>query len=124
VIIFSLPAEFRDRNVMIEATGSGVTRSQAYYPNSLGIQMMENYGQVRVTAADSGGPLPKVYVKVFARMKDGKTVFFKDGYTDLRGRFDYATLSTNQLEQVDRFSILIMSDTLGSVVREATPPKM
>ncbi len=123
-ITIPLPAEFRDRNVMIEAAGSGVTRSQAYYPNSLGIQMMENYGHVRITAADSGAPLPKVYVKVFARLKDGQTVFFKDGYTDLRGRFDYASLSTNQLEQVDRFSILIMSDTLGSVVREAAPPKM
>ncbi|HEY9071239.1 MAG TPA: hypothetical protein VIV61_13360 [Candidatus Ozemobacteraceae bacterium] len=124
VLTIPLPTELKDRNVMIEATGSGITRSQAYYPNSLGIRMMETYGQVAVTATDAGTPQPQVYVKVFARLKDGRTVFYKDGYTDLRGRFDYASLSTNQLEQVERFSILIMSDTLGSVVREAAPPSM
>jgi hypothetical protein len=34
-------------------------------------------------------PVPKIYVKCFAKMKTGKTRFYKDGYTDLRGSFDY-----------------------------------
>ena len=49
--------------------------------------------------------------------------FYKDGYTDLRGRFDYASLSTNELDVAQKFSLLILSDDHGAVVREANPPK-
>jgi hypothetical protein len=56
-------------------------------------------------------------------MKDGATKFFKDGYTDLRGRFDYSSLSTNELEFVNRFSLLVLDDTRGGLVREAKVPK-
>ena len=49
--------------------------------------------------------------------------FYKDGYTDLRGRFDYSSLSTNQLNRVKRFSLLLMSEKNGAVIREALPPK-
>ena len=73
--------------------------------------------------SSSGKPLPKVYVKVYARMKDGRVRFYKDGYTDLRGLFDYSSLNTNELDFVDKFSLLIMSEQNGAVVREANPPK-
>ena len=56
--------------------------------------MLENYGQVRATVSATGKPLPKAYVKVYARLADGTVKFHKDGYTDIRGRFDYATVST------------------------------
>ncbi|MDG1897698.1 MAG: hypothetical protein P8J37_22595 [Fuerstiella sp.] len=36
--------------------------------------------------------------KAYAKMKNGSTQFYKDGHTDLRGRFDYASLSTNDLD--------------------------
>jgi hypothetical protein len=68
-------------------------------------------------------PLSKVYVKIYARMKDGNIQFFKDGYTDLRGRFDYVSLNTNELDNVIRFSILILSPENGALIREAAPPK-
>ena len=55
-------------------------------------------------------------------MNNGQVRFFKDGYTDLRGRFDYASLNTNELDFVDRFSLLVMSDEYGAVVREAGAP--
>ncbi|MBS0203885.1 MAG: hypothetical protein JSS49_13350, partial [Planctomycetes bacterium] len=53
----------------------------------------------------------------------GQAKFYKDGYTDLRGRFDYASISTNDLDQTTRFSILILSEAHGALVREASPPK-
>ena len=40
-------------------------------------------------------------MKVYARMKDGNVRFYKDGYTDLRGCFDYTSLNTNELDFVD-----------------------
>ncbi|KAG0334848.1 hypothetical protein BG004_000243 [Podila humilis] len=48
--------------------------------------------------SDVGRPIRGGYVKVYAELKSGSgdksTVFWKDGYTDLVGRFAYATVST------------------------------
>jgi len=51
---------------------------------------------------------PKVYVKVFAKKKDSKVVFYKDGYTDLRGRFDYSSKSGGDISSVEKFGILVI----------------
>jgi hypothetical protein len=121
--VVDLPERFHNRNVLVEVRGSGLVRSQAYYSNSLAVQLIETYGQVRVTDATSRKPVPKVYVKVYARFRDGRVRFYRDGYTDLRGRFDYASLSTNDLENVEKFSLLVFSQKKGAVVKEAAPPK-
>jgi len=123
VLTFDLPAQFHNDNVMIEIEAGGLKKSQAYYANSLAIQTIENFGQVKVAHEKTGAPLAKVYVKVYARTKDGQVRFYKDGYTDLRGRFDYASLNTNELENVAKFSLLVLSETDGAAVREANPPK-
>ncbi|MCA9079854.1 MAG: DUF4200 domain-containing protein [Planctomycetaceae bacterium] len=118
-----IPAELRNSNVLVEVTGAGVTRTQPYFSNSMLVQVIENYGQVKVTHAETRKPVSKAYVKVYARTSSGEVKFYKDGYTDLRGRFDYASLSTNDLDTAQRFSILVFSDELGAAVREASPPK-
>jgi len=123
-LTLDLPAEFRDRNVMVEATAGAITRAQPYYPHALGVQLVENYGHLRVTHAEKGTPLAGVYVKVYARLQDGTVRFYKDGYTDLRGRFDYAALNTGELLAVEKFSILILSEEHGALIREAAPPMM
>jgi hypothetical protein len=120
---FDLPERFHSSNVMVEIAAAGATKVQAYYANTLALQVIENYGQVRVAHAQTAKALPSTYVKVYARMRDGRVRFYKDGYTDLRGRFDYASLNTNELDRVERFSLLVLNDSHGAVVREATPPK-
>ena len=117
-----LPDDLKQRNVLIEVVAAGETRSQPHYANSLAVQLIENFGQVKVTRAAGGQAVPKAYVKVYAQLASGEVKFYKDGYTDLRGKFDYASLSTGDLEGVSRFSILILSDEYGSVVRESQPP--
>ena len=87
------------------------------------MQVIENYGQVKVTHLTTAKPVAKAYVKVYAQMADGQVKFYKDGYTDLRGRFDYASLNTNDLDVATKFSVLIMSEEHGALVREAAPPK-
>ena len=109
--------------MLVEVRGRGLVRSQAYYSNSLAVQVVEPYGQVRVTDAASRKPVARVYVKVYARDKAGGISFYRDGYTDLRGRFDYASLSTNDLDNVQKFSLLVLSKDQGAVVKEAAPPK-
>jgi hypothetical protein len=123
VLEFPLPDELQNRNVLVEVIGAGQTKSQAYFSNALSVQVIENYGHLRVTSEQAGKPLSIVYVKVYARMKDGTVRFYKDGYTDLRGRFDYSSLNTNELDFVDKFALLVLSDEHGAVVREAVPPK-
>ena len=120
---FDLPAKFHSANVMVEIEAAGQKKSQAYYANSLAVQVVENYGQVKVAHEKTGKPLAKVYVKAYAQTKDGQVKFYKDGYTDLRGRFEYASLNTNELDNVAKFSLLVLSETDGAVVREASPPK-
>jgi len=67
-------------------------------------------------------PLAATYVKVYARKRGGAVAFYKDGYTDLRGWFDYASLSTTELDFVERFAILVCSDQAGAAILEAAPP--
>ncbi|MEW6741411.1 MAG: hypothetical protein AB1486_01525 [Planctomycetota bacterium] len=119
----ALPENLQNRNVLVEVSGGGKTRSATYYSNSLSVQVLQSYGQVRVLHRDSRKPLATVYVKAYALMDDETVRFYKDGYTDQRGRFDYASLSTDELDHVSRFSLLILSDDHGAVVREALPPK-
>ena len=92
--------------------------------------------------------MSKAYVKVYARLKNGTVRFFKDGYTDLRGKFDYASLNSsdnatqpipmartnnanldyqmlrpNELNEVEKIAILVLSETHGAAVREVGPPR-
>jgi hypothetical protein len=119
---FDLPAELANANIMVEIVAGGVRKSVPYFANSLVLKTVESYGQLRVTRAGAGAPLAKAYVKTYARMRDGSTRFYKDGYTDLRGCFDYSSISTGDLENVDRFALLVLSETNGAVIHEAAPP--
>jgi hypothetical protein len=108
--------------VLVEISGGGVTRAEAAYANALDVQVSEGFGRLQVRRAADKKPLAKVYVKVFAEV-NGAPVFYKDGYTDLRGKFDYASLSTGDLDGATRFSILVMSEEFGATVKEVQPPK-
>jgi len=144
-----LPAEFTKANVLVEILGAGQRKAQTYHANTLKLQLVENYGRLEVRDATENKPVSKAYVKVYARLQNGAVRFFKDGYTDLRGRFDYASLNSSdsptppvplasgaaagegmnyqmlspaELGQVERFSILLMSESHGADVRAAAPP--
>jgi hypothetical protein len=107
---------------LVEVTSRGISRSTVVTANSLAVTVVEPFGRVQVLAAQGRSPLERAYVKVYARNKDGSIKFYKDGYTDLRGQFDYATLSTSALDNVERFAILVLHESQGAVVREAATP--
>ena len=48
------------------------------------------------------------------RNQSGKESFYRDGYTDIRGKFEYAITSADKLKSVSKFSILIQSTDFGS----------
>lgn len=70
-----------------------------------------------------GKSLPKTYVKVYGKLANGQVRFYKNGCTDLRGRFNYVSLNTVELDAVQSFAILILNDEHGAIIREAKPPK-
>ena len=117
-----LPADLVTRNVLVEVTGGGKTRSVPYYATAMAVKLTESYGALKAADA-TGKPLGKVYVKVYAKLADGQVKFHKDGYTDLRGRFDYARVNTPDRQAVQRFAVLVLSDDHGATIREAAPPQ-
>jgi len=119
----ALPADLVKRNLLVEIAAAGKTRTVAYYSSAMDLKMFEGQGQLKVTARDAATPLSKVYVKVYARLADGSVKFHKDGYTDLRGRFDYATVSTPEKQPIQRFAILVLSEHHGATIKETAPPQ-
>ncbi|MEJ6578845.1 MAG: hypothetical protein QNL33_10455 [Akkermansiaceae bacterium] len=119
---FDLPKQYQSSNVIVEVLGGGKKTSKAVYANNLKTTLSETMGLLTVRHGETGKPLPKVYVKVYANSPAG-VKFFKDGYTDLRGKFDYASVSTTGLGKVDLLSILVMSEDQGATVLEASVPQ-
>lgn len=146
-----LPAEFAKANVLVEVVAAGQRKAQPYHANTLKLTLAENYGRLEARDIATDKPVSRAYVKVYARLKGGTVRFFKDGYTDLRGRFDYASLNAPatlnpqpatdaaeppprngldyqmlkpaELGAVEKLAILILSDTHGAATREVNPPR-
>jgi len=85
----SRPEDLGTKNLVIEGTNNGgIKKSKIYYSASLKVRVMENLGLLKVYKLNEDVPLPETYVKVYS-MKEKQVAFFKDGYTDMRGHFDY-----------------------------------
>ena len=119
---FELPESFRTANVLVEARAAGLSRRATYFAGDLVVQGLERYGQVRVVDGGTRAALPKAYVKVYAELEDGQVRFHKDGYTDLRGRFDYVSLSGVSGPPVRRYAVLVMHERAGARIQELSPP--
>jgi hypothetical protein len=119
-----LPAQYATANMFVEVIGpaSAKPAPQPSFAHTLSTQVIQAYGQVRVTQAGTTIPVRGAYVKVFCRHTDGREEFYKDGFTDRRGLFDYASLCSAKMTTVSRFSLLIMATERGASIVEASPP--
>lgn len=118
----AIPEPLQTANWMVEAAGSGLSRSLTRYANDLDVTLVESYGHLKVAARATGEPIPAAYVKVYAEVSGEGVRFYKDGYTDLRGRFDYLSLSNDLIDRVNRLALLVLTDEHGAAIREARPP--
>lgn len=116
-----LPADLERSNLFVEVRGAGITRRGTYFSSRLTVQGLERYGQLRVVDSEGLGPISKAYVKVYG-MAGGEVRFIKDGYTDLRGRFDYASVSGYEGPPVSRYSVLVLHEEAGATITELSPP--
>lgn len=122
-----MPEQLAGKNLVIEITGEGKQVFKTFYSSKLKVQILESFGELKVTpkkATDQQKALSRVYVKVFSKDANGKESFFKDGYTDIRGKFEYANgSSAEKLKLVKKFAILVHDDAFGSEISEVNPPK-
>ncbi len=111
------------RQIWLVEVVSGAARSTTlYYGGQLKTYVSEGFGQLQVSDRSTGHPVSTAYVKVYSRGVNGEVTFHKDGYTDMRGRFDYATFSGGELSSVQKFSILVLDPERGATMHEASPP--
>ena len=144
-----LPERFVKANVLVEVVGGGRRKTQAYHANTFRLVVSEGHGRLELRDAKGDQPVPRAYVKAYARVAGGGVRFLKDGYTDLRGRFDYAslhetratpvpvrssgqgqahgmdhpTLVSAELPSVEKIALLVLSESHGAAVREVSPPR-
>lgn len=78
------------------------------YHQLMSIQVSTDVGEVRVLAKEDGRPISGGYAKVYARLKTGETIFYKDGYTDFRGRFNYRALTSSADNLVEKYALLVL----------------
>ena len=119
-----LPAGLRSANLIVEVTDGDerVSASKTVLSGALDVQVVAEYGELRVRGA-SGRPLAAAYVKVYARDESARQIrFWKDGYTDLRGAFDYAGVSTDSEFRPAEFAVLVLHDTEGVKTVRAPRP--
>ncbi len=119
---FPLPERFAASNLVVEVVAAGKRQTRATTAHQLRVAVSESYGRLQVRHLQTGKPLPAVYVKVYAREQHGSVRMHKDGYTDLRGIFDYVSVSA-PARSVERFALLVLSEEHGALVREAPPPQ-
>lgn len=82
----------------------------------LKVTIMKTVGELKVCDLQNK-PLPRVYVKVYAKhVVTGKDFFYRDGYTDIRGKLDYTQTCGDQLKDVRKFSIMVISEQYGSKI--------
>jgi hypothetical protein len=60
---------------------------------------------------------------VFYKNNSGDELFFKDGFTDVRGKFEYAQASGANMDDVQKFAILVSDKNHGQIIKEAKNPK-
>ena len=119
---WELDGDLRRQTLLIEVV-AGASRSTAlYYGGDITTYISESFGQLQTTDMESHRPIAAAYVKVYAKYPDGSVKFYKDGYTDARGRFDYVSLSAADAQGASRFAILVMSDERGATVHDVAAP--
>ncbi|CAK4624667.1 hypothetical protein AeNC1_003175 [Aphanomyces euteiches] len=121
----SIPENLKSTQMLVVVSPVGYPELEVVQPHfcdSMTVNFSLDEGLVQVFAR--GRPLNKVYVKAFVQTKEKKTAtFYKDGYTDICGRFNYMGINdTKLLLSVTKVALLILHPDHGAVIRQVSPP--
>ena len=119
--VVSIPEAVQGSNFIVQVNGVDKFDVTQVYDCSLTAHVDNEYGLVKVFDPQ-GKPLSACYVKCFIKDKTKRIRFYKDGYTDFRGSFDYASLNSDGLGNIEEFSILVINQEYGSKILQAKAP--
>jgi hypothetical protein len=123
---FDIPDNLLQENLFIEvrSLSEKIKKSEfmTFMPFLLNCVVTKELGILKCFDQKTNKPVPKVYVKCFTKQA-GAVGFYKDGYTDLRGSFDYVSLNSDKVDRIESFAILVTSPEFGSKVFVESPPK-
>ncbi|MCW1887669.1 hypothetical protein OKA04_23225 [Luteolibacter flavescens] len=109
-----LPEAFRRGNVLVAAQ-SGTTKVLRVL-DSRALETVRQPLDRTIQIFDSATrlPLPQTYVKVYVQGANGQAIFHKDGYTDLRGKFDYLSHTGSNLGEIRKIAVLVSHPEKGA----------
>ncbi|MDB4338923.1 hypothetical protein OAA19_02315 [Rubripirellula sp.] len=119
---FQLDKAMQSQTLLVEVVTGASRSTSLYFGGGLTTYVSESFGQLQVAERQTQKPIASAYVKVYAKYPNGEVRFYKDGYTDLRGRFDYASLSAADAKGAERYAILVKSEDQGSTIQEVANP--
>jgi len=109
-----LPEAFRQGNVLVAANSGGTRVLKVLDSKALEIVRQPAERTLQVFDTATRLPLPRSYVKVYTQGRDGEAVFHKDGYTDLRGKFDYLSHTGSEVGEIRKIAVLISHPEKGA----------
>jgi hypothetical protein len=116
-----VPEELTNSFLFVQVSSKDKQQHLQYLNSKIHAHVASDYGLVSAFD-DKGNPVSSVYVKCYAKYEDGTVKFYKDGYTDFRGSFDYTSLNSNSMDKVKEFSLLVLSEALGARTLKTPPP--
>lgn len=120
-----IPDHLSTENLIVQASSKDKFDSVEIFNSNLHVSVLEEYGLVNVRDPDNAD-LHTSYVKCYAKFaSNSEAKFFKDGYTDIRGNFDYCNTNSSKenLAKIEAFSVFVSHPQFGSTILKAKPPK-
>jgi hypothetical protein len=122
ITIYEIPQNYRNKNLFVEVKVESIKLFDLYLSSNLVVIITESLGELKVIDNNFQSVI-KAYVKVYVELKGSEVQFYKDGYTDLNGKFNYLALNTDQLKKAEKFYIFVSEEKQGAVIKECYPPK-
>lgn len=117
VVKYTIPETYQLAKLMLSLDCGNHLWSGLYSKSALKVQVYSSKGLIRVVNSKLEG-VPSAYVKVYSKDSTERVDFYKDGYTDSNGKFDYSTITSDKRSKITAFSVLVTHETLGAAVVE------
>ena len=120
ITVYDIKEEFKIKNLFVEIKSESIKLFDICLSSNLIVTIAENLGELKVIDINLQSVI-KAYIKVYVELKNDQVQFYKDGYTDLNGKFNYLALNTDQLKNAKKFYIFLSQEE--QYIRECYPPK-
>jgi hypothetical protein len=118
-IIVHIPKEYENKNIYIKIIAGddeNTSTDLICWSDLLKYSINEVSGEIKITD-EKYKDLPMTYIKCFYQNDNELIKFYKDGFTDFRGKFNFLSINNNyniSLENITYFYFLIISKDKGS----------